>query len=310
VLSARESPVISVVVFVLNAVDTIRRALESVTGADQPPVELLVLDGGSTDGTLDVIRNFEHKIAYWRSYRDGNPTIALNEGVARARGKIICLLPADDWIEPGGLYVVRNEFLNDPELEVLSCGTRFAHFQPDGSLSVDAEFRESRVLEFTMGNIVRCPLTAGRFILRRLYNDVGAYNPDYRMSNDLDFLVRVLLKRPKTKVAPQLVYTYRMHRGSRTLGGDPSMVLQMVEYNAKVAEDHLTNPVLTHDERRELRGLHGRSSARLAWMLLARGRVAKSAKALTRAVGFNPFFPIMVPIWIAQKIRRRGRLFP
>lgn len=293
----------------LNAASTIRRALESITGADHTFVELLVLDGGSTDGTLDIIREFEPKITFWRSYRDGDPTIALNEGVARATGDIICLLPADDWIEPGGLHTVRDEFRNDPALEVLSCGTRFAHFEPDGALGVDAEFLEPRVLEFTMANIVRCPLTAGRFILRHLYNDVGPYNPDYRMSNDLDFLIRVLLKRPKSKVVPQLVYTYRMHPGSRTLGGDPDMILEMVRYNAMVADRHLADSALTRDERRALLGLHGRSSTRLAWMLLGRGRIAPSVQALARAISLNWLLPFFVPIWMVQRVLRRGRLF-
>lgn len=309
-LAAREPPVVSVIVFVLNAAETLRRALESVTGTDQPPIELLVLDGGSTDGTLDIIHSFESKIAYWRSYRDGNPTIALNEGVARATGDIICLLPADDWIESGGLHVVRDAFRNDPGLEVLSCGTRFAHFEPDGSLRVDAEFLESRVLEFTVSNIVRCPLTAGRFILRRLYNEVGAYNPDYRISNDLDFLLRVLLTRPRSRVVTHLVYTYRMHSGSRTLGGDPGMIRQMMGFNVRVAEDHLPNPKLSRGERRALRGLHGRCSTRLAWMLLARGELTASAKVLARAITLNPLLPVMAPIWVLQKLLRRGRLFP
>ena len=72
-------PLISVVVFVLNAADTIERALSSVDSADQPPVELLVMDGGSTDGTIGVIRRHESAIAHWRSRDDGSPTIALNE---------------------------------------------------------------------------------------------------------------------------------------------------------------------------------------------------------------------------------------
>jgi glycosyltransferase involved in cell wall biosynthesis len=302
-------PLISVVVFVLNAADTIDRALSSVTAADQPPVELLVMDGGSTDGTIDVIRRYEPRIAHWRSRKDGSATIALNEGVQRATGDVICLLPADDWIEPGALHLVQRAFAADALLEVLSCGTRFAHLDAGGAITVDAEFLNPRVLEFTMENIVRCPLTAGRFLLRRLYNEVGFYNPDDWMSNDLDFLIRVLLRKPRASVMPELVYTYRQHAGSRTLGGNPLMVLEMMRGNVKVTERHLTGSALAPHERKALLGLHGRSSARLAWMTLARGKGVEAARILRNAVVANPLFPVQVPVWIVQKYLRRGRVF-
>lgn len=304
-----DPPVISVVLFVLNAAGTIRRALGSVTSADQPPVELVVMDGGSTDGTVDVIREFESTITYWRSAPDGSAVVALNEGVQRATGDVICLLPADDWIEPGALHLVRRAFAADPALEVLSCGTRFAHLDAAGAIEVDAEFLDPQVLELSMENIVRCPLTAGRFMLRRLYNELGFYNPNDLMSNDLDFLIRVLLRKPRARVVPDLVYTYRQHAGSRTLGGNPRMILEMMRGNVKVSERHLAGSALAPREREALLGLHGRSSARLAWMLAAGGQGGEAARILRNAVAANPLFPVQVPVWIAQKWLRQDRIF-
>ena len=296
-----DSPRISVVVFVLNAVSTIDRALASVTAPDQPPVELLVMDGGSTDGTLDVIQRYEDKIAYWRSYRDGNAAIALNEGVRRATRDVICLLPADDWVEPGALHLVSHEFATDADLGVLSCGTRFVRLGPDGVIQVDAEFIDPATLEFTMHNLVRCPLTAGRFILRRLYAEAGEYKPDLRMSNDLDFLIRVLLNRPKSKVLPRLVYTYRRHPKSRTLGGDPRMIFDMMRDNIRVAYEHLGHSRMRRDERRELLGLHGRASARFAWMHLLRGHGIEASRIIYRAIRLNWLWPISIFSWMGRR---------
>jgi glycosyltransferase involved in cell wall biosynthesis len=300
-------PVISVVVFVLNAAGTIRKALESVTATDQPPVELLVLDGGSTDGTVDIIREFAPRIAYWRTHHDGSAVVALNEGVARATGDIICLLPADDWLEPGVLHVVREAFREDPALEVLTCGTRVVHFDGRGGLVVDAEFNDPRVLDFTMANIVRFPLTTGRFLLRRLYNSVGALDPRLGISNDLDFLIRVLVTRPRTKVISQLVLNYRQHAGSRTLGGNQAMMLQLRRDFVQLAERHLPDARLSAGERRALLDLHGRSSARLAWLLLSVGRLKDAGVVLARAMRLNWLFPAMIPVWIAAMILRRAR---
>jgi glycosyltransferase involved in cell wall biosynthesis len=301
-------PVISVVVFVLNSASTIRKALESVTAADQPPVELLVLDGGSSDGTLDIIREFAPKIAYWRSHHDGSAVVALNEGVARATGDIICLLPADDWLEPGALHVVREAFREDPALEVLTCGTRVVHLDDHGDLVVDAKFNDPRVLDFTMANIVRFPLTTGRFLLRRLYNSVGALDPRLGISNDLDFLIRVLVTRPRSKVIAQLVLNYRRHAGSRTLGGNQAMMLQLRRDFVQLAERHLPDTRLSVRERRALLDLHGRSSARLAWLLLRVGHIKDASAVLARAMRRNWLFPAMIPVWIATMLARRAQL--
>jgi len=74
---------ISVVMFVRNAGATVERAMQSVFQQEGPLAELLVLDGGSTDGTLDIVKRYATQIAYWRSYPDGGPVYAINEGIRR-----------------------------------------------------------------------------------------------------------------------------------------------------------------------------------------------------------------------------------
>lgn len=291
---------ISVVVFVLNAATTIERALTSVFEQQHSLVELLVLDGGSTDGTLDIIRRYEARIAYWRSFPDGGPEYAIKEGTDRASGDVICLLPADDWFEPGALDQVAREFAADPDLDVLSCGARIVHYEEGERLVVDAEFLDPEDLEFDISNLVRGVVTGGRFVRRRIYRQLGGYNPDFHMSNDLEFLVRVCLARPKAKVLPQLIYTYRRHPASRTLGGQPEMVMAMMRGNIRVSAHHLAHSPLLPDERRELRGFHGRSCARLAWMSAVRGEPAEAVAVLRQAVTQNWLWPIQVICWLGR----------
>lgn len=294
-------PRISVIVFVLNAAPTIEKALKSVTSADQPPVELLVLDGGSTDGTVDIIRRFERHITFWRSHPDGNASNAVNEGVRRATGDIICLLPADDWIEPAALHGVRDAFAADPELDVLSCGTRIVSIGADGAVQVDAEFMTPSILELRMENVLRYPLTAGRFIRRRIYLEVGEFDPAFGSSNDLDFLVKVINRKPRSRVLPSLVYSYRRHEGSQTISGNPKMVMAMMRNNIRIAEHHLQSGALAREFRPALRSLHGRASTRLIWMLAIRARVSESAQVLVQAIIVNPLLPFKAVLWVLQK---------
>lgn len=294
-------PRISVIVFVLNAAPTIEKALQSVTSADQPPVELLVLDGGSNDGTVDIIRRFEPHIAFWRSHPDGNASNAVNEGVRRATGDIICLLPADDWIEPAALHGVRDAFAADTELDVLSCGTRIVSIGADGVVQIDSEFMTPSILELRMENVLRYPLTAGRFIRRRIYLEVGEFDDTFGSSNDLDFLIKVINRKPRSQVLPRLVYSYRRHEGSQTISGKPRMVMAMMRNNIRLAEHHLLSEKLAYEFRPALRGLHGRASIHLVWMLAVRGQVSESVKVLVRGFIVNPLLPFKVVLWALQK---------
>ena len=299
---------ISVIIFVRNAASTIERALASVVERQMPGVELIVLDAGSTDGTVDVIRRFADHIAWWRSAPDGGPTAAINEGVERASGDVICLLPADDWLEPGALKAVAAEFAADPDLDVLSCGTRIVHFEPDGEMRVDALFNKHAILEFSMDNIVRFPLTAGRFIRRRVYQQFGNHDTHYRIGSDLDFLVRVCAAGLKAKVLEQVAYTYRRHARSSTLSGNPEMVFLMMSDEVEIAESCLSRSGLSAVNRSALVGLHGRASTRLAWMLAARGRTGEALRVLWGAWRLNLLWPVQVPFWIVRGWLERRRL--
>jgi glycosyltransferase involved in cell wall biosynthesis len=303
-----QRPLLSIVVFVLNAAKTLERALTSVTRADQPPVELIVMDGGSTDGTLDIIHRYAPRVAKWRSRRDGSAAVAINEGIACASGEVIGLLPGDDWLERGALQWVTEAFAADPALAVLSCGARFMRAQPDGSMTLVKEVVDEPALRFTMHNLVRWPLTPARFIRRAFYERFGGYNSAYLISNDLDFLIKVLRARPKTRVLPRPVYNFEVHAGSRSLGGAPAMMREMLRGNLGVAEEHLRASGLTFAERAALLGLHGRASARLAWMHWRSGERGNGLHVMGRAMRRNWAFPLAVPLWAVHRALRRDRL--
>ena len=286
------SPRISVVVFSWNTVGTIERTLASAIEQGIEDLELLVLDGGSTDGTVDVIRRYEDKITFWRSGPDGGPTYAINEGVKRATGDVISLLPADDWLEPGSLRAVQKEFAADPELDVLSCGTRYVRFDADGCMHNDAIFVTPEVLEFSMEGILSHPLVAGRFIRKRIYERLGGHSTEF-IFGDYDFLLRVCLSRVKSKVLPQLTYTYRRHPGSATLSWDPTKVLAMLRDTLRIITQHLGRVDLASGDRKALLYRHGRSSAHYAWRLFIRGHLLQASRVIIRAMRMNWLWPCL-----------------
>jgi len=298
-------PLISVIVFARNSAPTIGRALESVCSPFEQ-AEVLVLDGGSTDATLDVVQEYRDHIAYLRSRPDGGPTNAINEGVQRARGQIICLLPGDDWLEADALPFVAAEFAKDPGLDVLTCGARIVRTGDDGSARIWAEYLDEAHLRFTLPNILRNPLTCARFIRKRVYDKLGGMDNSWAFP-DREFLVRAHLAKVSSGVRTRLVYNFRRHLGSATNSGRPEMTMKMLEENIKLTRHYASASGMSPQDGAALRSLHAGSSARLALMLGTRGRLTAAGATLAAAFRANPAWPLGALAWYYRSAQEKYR---
>jgi glycosyltransferase involved in cell wall biosynthesis len=108
---------ISVVTPSLNQGQFLEAALCSVLDQNCPNLEYIVIDGGSTDGSVDIIRKYADRLAYWVSEPDKGHYDAVNKGFARATGDILCWINADDMLVPGGLFVVNEVFGKFPHIQ-------------------------------------------------------------------------------------------------------------------------------------------------------------------------------------------------
>lgn len=103
----------------LNQGQFLEQAIASVLSQESGPFELIVMDGGSTDASKEVLERYSARLAYWRSEPDDGPAAALNEGFARATGRIYAWLNADDFLLPGAFAKVASAFA-DSSVDVLS----------------------------------------------------------------------------------------------------------------------------------------------------------------------------------------------
>src|ERR1700730_13490318 len=114
-MSAR--PKISIVTPTFNSIPTLRETIESVLVQDYKNWEHIVIDGGSTDGTVDLLRSYPR--LQWISERDQGHYHAMNKGIARASGDVIAILNADDCYREGTLRKVADAFVKNPEWDAL-----------------------------------------------------------------------------------------------------------------------------------------------------------------------------------------------
>jgi glycosyltransferase involved in cell wall biosynthesis len=111
------SPQISLVTPVFNSAKYIEQTIHSVLAQNYPNLEYFIIDGGSTDGTVDIIRKYESQISGWLSEPDNGMYDALNKGFARTSGEVMGWISATDQLHTGGLSVVGSVFRDLPEVE-------------------------------------------------------------------------------------------------------------------------------------------------------------------------------------------------
>ena len=113
-------PKISIVTPSYNQGKYIEQTILSVINQNYPNLEYIIIDGGSTDETVDIIKKYEQYITYWVSEKDNGQSHAINKGIEKCTGEIFNWLNSDDWYEPDTLLKIANEFMDDTSLEFVS----------------------------------------------------------------------------------------------------------------------------------------------------------------------------------------------
>ncbi len=186
-------PRISIVVAVLNGEKTLRRCLASVAEQDYLESELIVLDGGSSDGTLDIIRDYEESISFFDSAVDGGIYQAWNKGVERASGSWIHFLGADDiYTAPDVLRRVA------VRLSRLPASARLAYGQvalvDSGGAVLEIIGQPWVQARRHLGRRMSIP-PLGIFCRRILFEERGRFDESFRVAADYEFFLRELTRR-------------------------------------------------------------------------------------------------------------------
>lgn len=183
---ARATPVVSVVTVSFNPGPIVLEAIRSVQGQDYPAIEHIVIDGGSTDGSAELIRQHLRETDVFVSEPDDGIYDAMNRGIARARGEVIALLNADDrYAHPQ----VVSRFMQVFATRDVDCVLGDVGLFRDGPDVLvrrynSGWFRPSRI---AWGII---PAHPGMIMRKAAYDRIGPYRTDYRIAADFEFVVR------------------------------------------------------------------------------------------------------------------------
>lgn len=218
-------PLVSIVTPTLNQGMFLEEAICSVLRQDYPHIEYIVIDGGSTDRSLEILQRYTPRLAYWESTPDHGQAHAINKGLQRARGEILGWLNADDLLLPETVRNCVHFFLEHEEVDVV-----YGHIErinESGQLVPTPKLPKDQVAfnaKLVLGEcVVNQP---GAFWRRSIMEKAGLLDESLRFVMDYEYWIRLALCGARFYRLPQTVAYFRLSRGSKTVTQSALMALE------------------------------------------------------------------------------------
>lgn len=282
-----------------NRGDKIARALRSVLDQNYPDVEHLILDGASTDDTLNVVARFPHAQVASRS--DTGAQNAVNKGLAVATGDIVGLLCSDDWYPPGAFAAVAAAFMVNPDLDAVAGKAFFFH---EGETKAFLECRHGVGIEMGAEIMFGAPCLASWFIRRDSLLELGGYREEFGISADREMAVRLWL-RGRISVVQEALYCYEVHPGSRTLMTTADTNLDIVREHLVISSRLSENPTVASEVHKLARLWHDFELVRGINFAIRAGRGGEMVRPLMAHFVQNPLWPIGALLAAGQRAKAR-----
>ena len=200
----KPQPLISIITVVFNGVKTLEQTIQSVLNQSYKNIEYIIVDGLSTDGTLDIIKKYEDKISYWVSESDNGLYDAMNKGVSRASGEIIGLINSDDWYELNAVELIVKTYKANSEKKIFH-GDRY-DISKDGVKTI-RKFHSSNFKFLYYGMTYNHP---SMFMHKDIYKKCS-YNTSLIALSDYQFVLTQFIKNKDLfKYIPKTYVNYRL----------------------------------------------------------------------------------------------------
>jgi glycosyltransferase involved in cell wall biosynthesis len=216
-------PLVSIVTPSFNQAAFLEETIQSVLAQDYPWIEYIVMDGGSTDGSVDLIKKyssaqgavpggFKHGISHWVSEQDKGQTDAINKGFAKANGEIFAWINSDDTYNPGAVREAVEYLTAHPDAAMVYADCNFIDEQ--GRVIGKFAARQTDYRKLRRG-YVHIPQQT-MFFRAKLWKEVGPLDPSFYFAMDYDLWVRIAARAPLRYLPGRVWANFRIHASSKT----------------------------------------------------------------------------------------------
>lgn len=222
-IAMRQTPLVSIITPSYNQARFLPETIQSVLSQDYPDKEYLIVDGGSTDGSLDIIQQHASQLAWWISEPDQGQTDALNKGFAHAKGEIFAWLNSDDTYQPDAISQAVQLLLAHPEVSMVYGDANL--IDEKGSIIGRFPARQTDLQRLLRGSVHIPQQTT--FFWARLWKQVGPLDPTFHFAMDYDLWVRLAKLAPLLYV-PHLLANFRLHGEGKSVTMDDRCYPEMI----------------------------------------------------------------------------------
>lgn len=223
-----ELPLITIITPSYNQARFLEATILSVLEQDYANIEYMVIDGGSTDGSVEIIERYADKLAYWVSEKDAGQTEAINKGFERANGKILAWLNSDDTYQPDAVSEAVAYLLEHPDVGMVYGDANY--LDADGEVIGRFPAAQTDYQRLRRG-YVHIPQQAA-FWRAELWQQVGPLDPSYSIAMDYDLWVR-LARISKLDYHARVWANFRLHGDSKTIAGDEGFWPEMIRIHRR-----------------------------------------------------------------------------
>jgi glycosyltransferase involved in cell wall biosynthesis len=234
-------PLVSIITPSFNQARYLEATIQSVLSQNYTRLEYIIVDGGSTDGSVEIIKKYEGKLAWWVSEKDQGQTDAINKGLAHAKGDILAWINSDDAYEPNAISSAVDFLQAHPEIGLVYGDANYIN--EAGSVIGRFPAAQTDLVRLRRG-YVHIPQQAA-FFRADLWRAVGPLDPSFYFAMDYDLWIR-LATRSQVKYIPQTWADFRLHTSGKTISADDRCWPEMLRVHYRDGGNFLSVIVAKH----------------------------------------------------------------